>query len=401
MIKRGTNDSAEVKAIQEILRADPRYKNLVGAADGDFGGKTEKAIIQFQKDNGIDPANGVVDENTLKEILISANKAVDAGKNSLLDEVKLLTKYSEKEYPEQAPAQPEPSREEIRENRSVILDAATDAIRDKTYQNGMPRLGEWLGGRSAIPDRFAFDFMETGKVTFEKDGKTITIDESDPKAAEKIAQYTTSGDLARADKQIEEGHDTQNRLTKAIIAQNEAKEAAAAKAVADAEREKVEKIAREVEARAVAERQAEEAKAKAAQEATEKAQAQAKQESKRLKGILGEVDDLLERDHGGELKKRDGKFDGRDLLHNLRVATGFAAPDVPDEVADALLKNGGKIDLIDKQGNRTTIDLSKENAQNKDAEMKELSDAIAASLGDLQVTSAGGPRPMGTAKARS
>jgi putative chitinase len=46
---------AEVKRLQEKLGV---------TADGDFGSKTEAALIAWQTKNGITPANGIADENT-------------------------------------------------------------------------------------------------------------------------------------------------------------------------------------------------------------------------------------------------------------------------------------------------------------------------------------------------
>ena len=62
-------DSGEdVKAIQQAL-IDLGYLNDV--ADGQFGGKTEAAVTDFQKENNL-PATGVVDAQTKDMILASA-----------------------------------------------------------------------------------------------------------------------------------------------------------------------------------------------------------------------------------------------------------------------------------------------------------------------------------------
>lgn len=57
----------EVKRVQGLLGV--KYSALLGTKqyDGNFGPATKKAVIQFQKDNGLTP-NGIVDCNTLNKL---------------------------------------------------------------------------------------------------------------------------------------------------------------------------------------------------------------------------------------------------------------------------------------------------------------------------------------------
>lgn len=54
---------------------------LDGGVDGDFGGKTESAIIRFQKDNSLD-ATGIIGEATYNTMIAKTNASDNSSKNS-------------------------------------------------------------------------------------------------------------------------------------------------------------------------------------------------------------------------------------------------------------------------------------------------------------------------------
>jgi len=60
-----------VKSIQEMLI---RLEYLSGSADGDFGGKTEKAVLSFQKDNGL-TEDGVVSQEVFDALSVAFAEA--------------------------------------------------------------------------------------------------------------------------------------------------------------------------------------------------------------------------------------------------------------------------------------------------------------------------------------
>lgn len=63
--------SEEVKSIQKVLKSKGYY---TGSIDGIFGTGTKKAVIAFQKDNGL-KADGIVGEKTLKALGISGGSS--------------------------------------------------------------------------------------------------------------------------------------------------------------------------------------------------------------------------------------------------------------------------------------------------------------------------------------
>lgn len=72
-----------------VIKLQERLNELgysVGTADGDFGGKTEKAIIQYQKDNGLEET-GVLDEITYGALFQDEadTRLMDVVNNSLLN----------------------------------------------------------------------------------------------------------------------------------------------------------------------------------------------------------------------------------------------------------------------------------------------------------------------------
>ena len=61
--------SDEVKKIQQVLKSKGYYE---GNIDGIFGTATKKAVISFQKDNGL-KADGIAGKNTLKALGITSS----------------------------------------------------------------------------------------------------------------------------------------------------------------------------------------------------------------------------------------------------------------------------------------------------------------------------------------
>lgn len=64
-----------VKKLQEALEL-AGHKLPTYGADGDFGGETKKALVAFQKKNGIDPADGRLDANTISKLDAAAASKV-------------------------------------------------------------------------------------------------------------------------------------------------------------------------------------------------------------------------------------------------------------------------------------------------------------------------------------
>lgn len=61
--------SEEVRNIQQVLKEKGYYS---GSVDGIFGTRTKKAVLQFQRDNGL-TADGIVGKQTLKAMGLAEN----------------------------------------------------------------------------------------------------------------------------------------------------------------------------------------------------------------------------------------------------------------------------------------------------------------------------------------
>jgi peptidoglycan hydrolase-like protein with peptidoglycan-binding domain len=83
--KKSSGQNAEtVKQVQEKLAAEGHD---VGQPDGKFGPKTQAALKKYQESKGI-PASGQLDEKTLSELGVSADKSASSGSSAPKSESK-------------------------------------------------------------------------------------------------------------------------------------------------------------------------------------------------------------------------------------------------------------------------------------------------------------------------
>lgn len=80
------------EAVVELQKRLNELGYSVGAADGDFGSKTEKAITQFQMDHGLD-VTGKLDHAT-NEILFQDDLSADTDTDNAIDRTQLLNIHS-------------------------------------------------------------------------------------------------------------------------------------------------------------------------------------------------------------------------------------------------------------------------------------------------------------------
>ena len=146
----GFNDSDEVREMQKKLKELGYYK---GSADGDFGPATEKAVMAFQKANGL-TADGKAGSKTLAKLYGSNSKSSKEAKATT------APKISKKTY----------------------LDSGKSGKDVKTLQNRLIELG-WLSGSAS--GKFD-DATEAAVIAFQKKAKLWADGKAGPKTLEKL-----------------------------------------------------------------------------------------------------------------------------------------------------------------------------------------------------------------------
>lgn len=115
-LKKGTYNNDTVRALQvslgDIAKASGLTQLDPGAADADFGGKTESAIKAFQEEFGLD-VTGMVDDATLEAIQSKQSELMMGGGS--LDRSGETNITGESPVDRGAPAQTKPSSADIKE----------------------------------------------------------------------------------------------------------------------------------------------------------------------------------------------------------------------------------------------------------------------------------------------
>ena len=146
----GFKDSDEVREMQKKLKELGYYK---GSADGDFGPATEKAVMAFQKANGLS-ADGKAGEKTLKKLYGSNSKSSKEAKATTAPKI----------------------------SKNTYLDSGKSGKDVKALQNRLIELG-WLSGSAS--GKFD-DATEAAVIAFQKKAKLWADGKAGPKTIEKL-----------------------------------------------------------------------------------------------------------------------------------------------------------------------------------------------------------------------
>ena len=146
----GFKDNDEVREMQKKLKELGYYK---GSADGDFGPATEKAVMAFQKANGL-TADGKAGSKTLAKLYGSNSKSSKEAKATTAPKI----------------------------SKNTYLDSGKSGKDVKTLQNRLIELG-WLSGSAS--GKFD-DATEAAVIAFQKKAKLWADGKAGPKTLEKL-----------------------------------------------------------------------------------------------------------------------------------------------------------------------------------------------------------------------
>ena len=138
-LQKGFTGSDAVRVVQRRLKALGYYS---GAADGDFGPATEKAVKEFQKANGL-TADGKVGEKTLKKM--NAKTAISYKEAHATATPKKTTAKPTAKPTKKATATPKPTNTPNL-NKDYYLSIGSKGSRVETLQRRLIELG-WLDGK--------------------------------------------------------------------------------------------------------------------------------------------------------------------------------------------------------------------------------------------------------------
>ena len=156
-LQRGFTGSDAVREVQKRLKELGYYK---GSADGDFGPATEKAVIAFQKANGL-TADGKVGEKTLAKLNSSkASSSKNSGSDGKAAKSTATPKITKNTY----------------------LDSGKSGKQVKTMQKRLIELGWLSGSASGTYD----DATEAAVIAFQKKAKLWADGKAGPKTLEKL-----------------------------------------------------------------------------------------------------------------------------------------------------------------------------------------------------------------------